>query len=75
MSDIFDENRTYVLNDPELEEIGPRPKLAQWRHQGRGPAYYKLGRKIIYRGSDLNEWARRCRHPSQFECAGSGDAA
>ncbi|WP_348540494.1 helix-turn-helix domain-containing protein [Shimia sp. R9_3] len=45
-----------MLGDSELELLGDREKLAQWRHKGQGPAYYKLGRKIIYRGSDLNTW-------------------
>ncbi len=57
MGTLFEHNRTYVLGDPELEIIGNREKLAQWRHKSMGPAYYKLGRKIIYRGIDLNRWA------------------
>lgn len=66
MQTLFDQNRNYVLGDPELEIIGDRDKLAQWRHKGSGPAYYKLGRKIIYRGADLNAWAEAQRvDPSQ----------
>lgn len=61
MSDLFETNRNYVLGDPELEIIGDREKLAQWRHKRLGPAYYRLGRKIIYRGSDLNLWAEAHR--------------
>ena len=59
---LFEDDRTYLLGDPELELIGDREKLAQWRHKMRGPAFYRLGRKIIYRGSDLNAWmaANRC---------------
>jgi len=34
---------------------------AQWRHKGMGPAFYRLGRKIIYRGADLNAWAEANR--------------
>ncbi|WP_298432262.1 tyrosine-type recombinase/integrase [uncultured Jannaschia sp.] len=34
MPSLFDDNRTYVLGDPELELIGDRNKLAQWRHEG-----------------------------------------
>ena len=48
MPSLFDNNRTYVLGDEELSLIGDREKLAQWRHKGLGPAYYKLGRKILY---------------------------
>jgi hypothetical protein len=61
MSDIFEINRSYVLGDPELELLGDRDKLAQWRHKGKGPAFYRLGRKIVYRGFDLNQWVESHR--------------
>ena len=61
MAHLFEQNRNYVLGDPELDLIGDRVKLAQWRHRNTGPAYYKLGRKIVYRGSDLNAWAEAQR--------------
>ena len=61
MPKLFQDNRNYVLGDPELNLLGDREKLAQWRHKSRGPAYYKLGRKVIYRGSDLNAWAEAKR--------------
>lgn len=61
MPSLFENNRSYVLDDPELEIIGDREKLAQWRHKQVGPAYYRLGRKIVYRGADLNIWAEANR--------------
>ena len=61
MANIFEQNRNFVLGDPELDLIGDRAKLAQWRHRGIGPAYYRLGRKIVYRGEDLNAWAEANR--------------
>ena len=61
MANLFEQNRNYVLGDTELEVIGDRDKLAQWRHKGIGPAYYKLGRKVVYRGTDLNAWAETNR--------------
>lgn len=61
MSKLFDDSRTYVLGDPELQKIGSREKLAQWRHKGTGPAFYRLGRKILYHGKDLNDWAEASR--------------
>jgi len=61
MPNLFDTNRNYVLGDPELDLIGDRDKLAQWRHKGTGPAFYRLGRKIVYRGDDLNAWAEASR--------------
>ncbi|MEL7453000.1 MAG: MerR family transcriptional regulator [Pseudomonadota bacterium] len=57
MANIFEEDRNYLLGDPELNVIGNREKLAQWRHKSVGPAFYRLGRKIVYRGADLNAWA------------------
>lgn len=61
MPNLFDPNRNYVLGDAELDLIGDRDKLAQWRHKRVGPAFYRLGRKIIYRGEDLNAWANAQR--------------
>lgn len=56
MPKLFEDDRSYLLGDPELDIIGDRQKLAQWRHKMKGPAFYRLGRKIIYCGSDLNAW-------------------
>ena len=56
MPKLFEDDRNYLLGDPELALLGNREKLAQWRHKGVGPAYYKIGRKVVYRGSDLNDW-------------------
>ena len=61
MAPIFDPNRNYLLSDSELELIGTREKLAQWRHRNYGPPYLKLGKKVIYRGVDLNAWAEAQR--------------
>ena len=70
MANLFEQNRNYLPGDPDLDLIGDRAKLAQWRHKGTGPAYYKLGRKIIYRGADLNAWANANRiEPSAEDLA------
>lgn len=57
MANLFEQNRNYTLGDPELDLLGSREKLAQWRHKGIGPTFYRLGRKIVYKGADLNSWA------------------
>jgi len=61
MANLFEQNRNYVLGDTELDLIGDKEKLAQWRHKNMGPAFYRLGRKIIYCGADLNAWAEANR--------------
>jgi predicted DNA-binding transcriptional regulator AlpA len=36
--------------------------LRAWRHQGRGPAFLRLGRAIRYLSSDLDEFVQANRH-------------
>lgn len=68
MTKLFQDNRAYVLGDAELDQIGSRDKLAQWRHKRVGPPFYKLGRKILYHGSDLNDWVEARRvEPHDWE--------
>ena len=52
----FEQDRYYRTDDPALELIGTRGTLAQWRHRGDGPPYVRFGNRVLYRGSDLNEW-------------------
>jgi predicted DNA-binding transcriptional regulator AlpA len=30
--------------------------LARWRHEGYGPRYVKLGRRVFYRSGDIRTW-------------------
>ena len=36
--------------------------LRAWRHQGRGPAFVRLGRAIRYLRSDIDEFLTANRH-------------
>lgn len=38
-----------------------RQTMANWRSQRRGPAYLKLGRRVVYRLSDLEDFIQSCR--------------
>jgi len=59
---LFDDARKYLPQDPEvLEVMGNQEKQAQMRHRGTAPTYYRLGRKIIYFGVDMNTWAEAQR--------------
>lgn len=33
-----------------------RNTLAQWRYRGQGPKFIKVGKKVIYRRTDVEEW-------------------
>ena len=48
------QEKLYLTDDPDLLAIWPASTLANWRSEKRGPAYIKVGKRIFYRGSDLN---------------------
>ena len=56
----FDDRRYYLTTDPELELLGSPAALAKQRSRGEGPPYLKLGKRIVYRGSDLNRYLDAC---------------
>lgn len=35
--------------------------LANWRSQGKGPAYHKLGGKVRYADIDIEDWVKQSR--------------
>ena len=53
---MFEDDRLY----DQIELIEPLKKSKQWferkRWDGTGPRFIKIGRKPLYRGSDLNAW-------------------
>lgn len=62
---MFEDDKLYLANDPALRPLGSYMTLAHWRHEGRGPAFIRLGRRIGYMGKALNEWlASRTVQPS-----------
>ena len=52
----FDETKFYKTTDPELAALLKPQTLIRWRCEGRGPRYVKLGGKVLYPGSALNEY-------------------
>jgi hypothetical protein len=46
-----------VPSDEAARKIHQRPEtLTAWRHERRGPAYVKIGRKVFYRRNDIAAW-------------------
>jgi len=41
--------------------------LRAWRHQGRGPAYVRLGRAIRYLEADIEEFLSANRHSAKSD--------
>lgn len=69
MADIFDQDRIFFPEDPELRVLGSVEKLAQWRHRNRGPAFIRIGRRIGYHGTDLNAYLNAHRTDPNGEVA------
>ena len=69
----FDSTRFYRTSDPALAIIATRGTLSQWRHRGEGPAYFRFGNRVLYRGSDLNDWLDN--HRIEPSTAARGDVA
>lgn len=47
------------------EQLGlPTSTLANWRYQGQGPRYLRIGRHVCYQAVDVDDWlqAQRVRH-------------
>ena len=57
---VFEDDRWYVTSDSELLLLGSPNALAQRRTRGEGPRYHRIGRRILYRGSDLNRFLEEC---------------
>lgn len=53
----------YLTNDEAAVVLRrPASTLAYWRHMGEGPPYAKVGKRVLYRRIDIEEWLAR-----QFE--------
>lgn len=50
----FEPTRLNRTGDPELLQLATRHMLKRWREEGAGPRYFKLNRRIQYRGVELN---------------------
>jgi predicted DNA-binding transcriptional regulator AlpA len=47
-----------LLRVPEVAALTgiPEATLRFWRHRGTGPRSAKLGRRVVYRQSDVEAW-------------------
>ena len=54
---MFENDRLYFTDDPQIKLLAPYSTMAHWRSEGRGPAYIRVGgKKVAYLGKDLNAW-------------------
>lgn len=57
----FDPKKLYRPIDSALRILGKEQTLARRRHEGYSPDYFKIGARILYSGSALNEWLEACK--------------
>ena len=69
MANIFDADRMYFPEDPEMRVFGSIEKLAQCRHRNMGPAFMRIGRGIGCYGADLNAYLSDQRTDPSAEVA------
>ena len=68
----YEDDRYYLTTDEELLLLGSPDSLAKQRSRGEGPAYVKLGRRILYRGCDLNDYLDACLIKPKVTARGTG---
>jgi hypothetical protein len=54
-------DKYYDTEAPELRLIASRQTLAKWRHEKKGPPYYRFGHRVRYLGSDVLNWMQEQR--------------
>lgn len=48
----------------DLLRTGPET-VRYWRHIGKGPASFKVGRRVLYARADVEAWITEAREVSQ----------
>jgi predicted DNA-binding transcriptional regulator AlpA len=51
-----DEHELLTITEAADITRAPLATLRYWRHLGTGPRSFRLGRRVVYRRSDLLEW-------------------
>ena len=52
-------NGTYLTPEELAARIRVAPStLAKWRMEGDGPAFYKFGKRVLYRLDIVEQWER-----------------
>lgn len=53
----MDTNRVYLSRSQAAQYLGLSPKTLEVRaHRGGGPAFSKIGKRVIYSRADLDAW-------------------
>jgi excisionase family DNA binding protein len=69
-----------MANYLTTEEVGqalrtPTETVRYWRHVGKGPASFKIGRRVLYDEADVQAWIESERAAQAGDAACSGAAS
>lgn len=65
-TEYFEPQKVYTpLDDLVQQFLGTPGAQAQARHHNRGPAFLKLGARVLYSGRDLNDFINARRVPEK----------
>lgn len=55
-------NQRQLLTTSEVAELvrAPESTVRYWRHCGRGPHSFRVGRRVVYRPEDVEAWLEEC---------------
>lgn len=52
----------YITTHEFAEQVRTSPETVRyWRHIGKGPKAFKVGRKVLYVRSEVEEWINAAR--------------
>lgn len=62
--------RHLLKNKEAADRLGILPgTLDQWRWQGKGPRFVKVGARVMYREQDLEDWIAANTHGTSSSAA------
>ena len=68
MAESRSSRRSLASIEETAEYLGiTRGALAQMRYMGTGPAFHKIGRKVVYDLAEVNAWLDSNRHEKTGE--------
>ena len=53
---MFDPDTLYTPDDLVARKVATYSTLSTWRHERKGPAFIRAGKRVLYAGKDLNYW-------------------
>jgi predicted DNA-binding transcriptional regulator AlpA len=71
---MTDDPTNELLTTPEVAMITrtPASTLRNWRNTGAGPRSFRLGKRVVYRHSDVQAWIATCEAREHRSATWSG---